>query len=79
MDEKSLLGSYSSSADLQEEGAKLVFDGYHDGYDLTRLISHRFPHHGSREGNRNRLESERQFHESHDSSRRLIAGGFLKK
>jgi L-iditol 2-dehydrogenase len=43
MDEKSLLGSYSSSAEIQEEGARLVFDGYRNGFDLTRLISHRFP------------------------------------
>lgn len=43
MDEKSLVGSYSSSAEIQEEGAKLVFDGYRNGFDLTRLISHRFP------------------------------------
>ena len=43
MDEKSLVGSYSSSADIQEEGAKLVFDGYRSGFDLTQLISHRFP------------------------------------
>ena len=43
MDEKSLVGSYSSSIDIQEEGARLVFDGYTNGFDLTRLISHRFP------------------------------------
>jgi L-iditol 2-dehydrogenase len=43
MDEKSLLGSYSSAADIQDEAARLVFDGYRSGYDLTRLISHRFP------------------------------------
>ncbi len=43
MDEKSLLGSYSSAADIQEEAALVVFDGYHNGYDLTQLISHRFP------------------------------------
>jgi L-iditol 2-dehydrogenase len=42
MDEKSLVGSYSASVEIQEEGAKLVFAGYHDGFDLTRLISHRF-------------------------------------
>ena len=42
MDEKALLGSYSSSVDIQEEGAQLVFDGYRNGFDLTRLISHRF-------------------------------------
>jgi L-iditol 2-dehydrogenase len=43
MDEKSLLGSYSASAEIQDEGAALVFDGYRNGFDLTRLISHRFP------------------------------------
>ncbi len=43
MDEKSLLGSYSSSADFQEEAARLVLEGYRNGFDLTRLISHRFP------------------------------------
>jgi L-iditol 2-dehydrogenase len=42
MDEKSLLGSYSASVDIQDEGAKLVFDGYRNGFDLTGLISHRF-------------------------------------
>jgi L-iditol 2-dehydrogenase len=43
MDEKSLVGSYSSSVDIQDEVAKLVFSGYRNGFDLTRLISHRFP------------------------------------
>jgi L-iditol 2-dehydrogenase len=43
MDEKSLVGSYSASADIQDEGAALVFNGYSSGFDLTRLISHRFP------------------------------------
>lgn len=43
MDEKTLLGSYSSSVDIQDEGARLVFEGYRNGFDLTRLISHRFP------------------------------------
>lgn len=43
MDEKSLLGSYSSSIDVQQEVADLVFGGYRNGFDLTRLISHRFP------------------------------------
>lgn len=42
MDEKSLLGSYSSSADCQEEAARLVLDGYSSGFDLTSLISHRY-------------------------------------
>jgi L-iditol 2-dehydrogenase len=43
MDEKSLLGSYSSSADFQQEAARLVLDGRRNGFDLTQLISHRFP------------------------------------
>jgi len=43
MDEKTLLGSYSSSFDIQDEVSHLVFDGYRNGFDLTRLISHRFP------------------------------------
>jgi L-iditol 2-dehydrogenase len=42
MDEKTLLGSYSSSFDIQDEVSRLVFDGYRNGFDLTRLISHRF-------------------------------------
>ena len=42
MDEKALLGSYSAAVDIQEEGAQLVFEGYRNGFDLTRLISHRF-------------------------------------
>lgn len=43
VDEKTLMGSYSASVDVQDEGARLVLDGYTDGFDLTRLISHRFP------------------------------------
>lgn len=42
MDEKTLLGSYSSSVDIQDEVARIVFEGYAHGFDLTRLISHRF-------------------------------------
>jgi L-iditol 2-dehydrogenase len=42
MDEKSLLGSYSSSIDILDEVNHLVFDGYRNGFDLTQLISHRF-------------------------------------
>src|SRR2546423_12869744 len=40
VDEKTLLGSYSASVDLQEENVRLVFSGE---VDFTRLISHRFP------------------------------------
>ncbi len=43
MDEKTLMGSYSSSLTVNDEVAELVFDGYRDGtFDLTKLISHRF-------------------------------------
>ena len=43
MDEKTLMGSYSSSVAIQDDAIQLVFDGYRDGsFDLTRLISHRF-------------------------------------
>ncbi len=40
LDEKSLLGSYSASVELQAESVEIVFRG---GLDLARLISHRFP------------------------------------
>jgi L-iditol 2-dehydrogenase len=43
MDEKSLLGSYSSSFEIEEDVEDLVFRGYRNGFDLTPLISHRFP------------------------------------
>ena len=43
MDEKTLMGSYSASVAIQQEGIDLVFDGYRSGkLDLTKLISHRF-------------------------------------
>ena len=43
MDEKTLMGSYSASVAIQDEVTALVFEGYRSGFDLTRLISHRFP------------------------------------
>ncbi len=43
VDEKTLMGSYSASVDVQDEGVQLAFDGYRNGYDLTKLVSHRFP------------------------------------
>jgi L-iditol 2-dehydrogenase len=44
MDEKTLMGSYSSSVAVQQEAVDLVFAGYRSGkFDLTKLISHRFP------------------------------------
>jgi L-iditol 2-dehydrogenase len=43
MDEKTLMGSYSASVAIQQEGIDLVFEGYRSGkLDLTNLISHRF-------------------------------------
>ena len=40
VDEKSLLGSYSASVDLQEESARFVLGRE---MDLARLVTHRFP------------------------------------
>lgn len=40
VDEKTLLGSYSASVDLQQENVRLVFSGE---LDFARLITHRFP------------------------------------
>ena len=40
MDEKTLLGSYSASVELQAESVRLVFG---KELDLTKLISHRYP------------------------------------
>lgn len=42
VDEKTLLGSYSSSFPILDEVTDLVFEGYRSGFDLTQLISHRF-------------------------------------
>jgi L-iditol 2-dehydrogenase len=42
MDEKTLMGSYSSSVAINNEVAQLVLNGYKNGFDLTQLISHRF-------------------------------------
>jgi L-iditol 2-dehydrogenase len=42
VDEKTLLGSYSASLDLQEESVRLVFSGE---IDFARLITHRFALH----------------------------------
>jgi L-iditol 2-dehydrogenase len=42
VDEKALIGSYSSSFTILDEVIDLVLNGYHQGFDLTPLISHRF-------------------------------------
>lgn len=46
VDEKTLLGSYSASVDLQEESIRLVFNGE---IDFARLITHRWPLAGAAE------------------------------
>jgi L-iditol 2-dehydrogenase len=43
VDEKTLLGSYSSSFGILDEVTEAIFGGYRNGFDLTRLISHRYP------------------------------------
>ena len=43
VDEKALIGSYSSSFAFLDEVTDLAFGGYRNGFDLTQLISHRFP------------------------------------
>ncbi len=43
VDEKTLLGSYSSSFPILDEVTDIVLNGYRKGFDLTQLISHRFP------------------------------------
>jgi L-iditol 2-dehydrogenase len=43
VDEKTLLGSYSSSFPILDEVTDLIFSGYREGFNLTQLISHRFP------------------------------------
>jgi L-iditol 2-dehydrogenase len=43
MDEKTLMGSYSSSFEILDEVTELAFGGYRNGFDLTQLISHRYP------------------------------------
>ena len=43
MDEKTLMGSYSADAEIVPEVTDLIFNGYRNGFDLTRLVSHRFP------------------------------------
>ena len=47
VEEKTLLGSYSASVDLQEESVRFVMNRE---MDLERLISHRFPLPSSVEG-----------------------------
>jgi len=43
MDEKTLNGSYSSSAEIQDDGVRMVVEGYTAGLRPDTAISHRFP------------------------------------
>ena len=43
VDEKTLMGSYSSSFPILDEVTDIVLNGYRSGFNLTQLISHRFP------------------------------------
>jgi L-iditol 2-dehydrogenase len=43
VDEKTLLGSYSSSFAILDEVCDIVLNGYQSRFNLTQLISHRFP------------------------------------
>ena len=70
VDEKSLLGSYSASVDLQNESARFVFDRE---ADLERLISHRFPLAGAVEA------LQLAAHPKPDSMKVLIQPGSLWK
>ncbi len=42
VDEKTLMGSYSSSFEILDEVTGIVLNGFRNGFDLTQLISHRF-------------------------------------
>lgn len=42
VDEKTLMGSYSSSFPILDEVTDIVLNGYRNGFNLTQLISHRF-------------------------------------
>jgi L-iditol 2-dehydrogenase len=47
VDEKTLLGSYSSSFPILDEVTGIVLGEYRKGFDLTQLISHRFQMEGA--------------------------------
>ena len=66
MDEKTLLGSYSSSFAILDEVTELVFGGYRNGFDLTQLISHRFPLEEAVAGHRSRIQSPAGLDEDYD-------------
>ena len=71
VDEKSLLGSYSASVDLQEESARFVLSGE---MELERLISHRFPLAESVEALHVGCPSQARLDESGHSAGQLMEG-----
>ena len=68
MDEKTLLGSYSSSFTIADEVTGLVFGGYRNGFDLTQLISHRFPLEEAVEAIRNCFQPPAGLDEDYDGA-----------
>ena len=69
MDEKTLMGSYSSSVAINDEVAQLVFEGYRDGsFDLTRLISHRFALEDAVDGDRSGVAPAGRLNEDRDQA-----------
>ncbi len=69
VDEKTLVGSYSASVDLQEESVRFVMNRE---MDLERLISHRFPLAAERAGVGTRGPSAACIDESRDSARERL-------
>ena len=66
VDEKTLMGSYSASVDLQEEAVRFVMNRE---MDLERLISHRFPLQESARGLGTGCPSPAGVDEDRDSAR----------
>ena len=70
VDEKTLLGSYSASVDLQEESVCFVMGRE---MNLERLISHRFPLSQSREALELAAHPHPEFDENCDPARNFVA------
>ena len=70
VDEKTLVGSYSASVDLQEESVRFVMNRE---MDLERLISHRFPLSAEPASPGSGRPSAALVDEDHDSARQYVA------
>ena len=68
VDEKTLIGSYSASVDLQAESVRFVMDRE---MALEKLISHRFPLYSAHTGLGTGSPSASGFHEDRDSARQF--------